>query len=810
MALKTKRIKNIWDPIETQLKKLQELFEVSEKETPEIKSLKSVILEHFYDFDRKLSRFLSDESADYKDMKCKIISLIEEFGSLDVIVNVDDEQNVISNVLDHFQAALKNLESLECVELKQQLQDTWEYVKEMGEVKGIEDYENIKELGASLLDVIKPLQLYARNLVSILLKEKIILFTCQLSTAFTILVNLVQEQHKLNLPIYNTKTYICNRICQCLKMIIDVIEAPNPTEDEEILEKEEHFVFKMDLALDTVSHMSDQNQQEQVNMCSELWMILEEVLSHTMTIAQVCRPEHFKEITTASKSVISEYENLKTQLISEEPDKTLNNLFINIFTDSLYRLERQVNISMLTLVMEVFSEPFNALKKLVQLCGNSLPPDARRKSDLADAIEDFDQIVDKTMQIGLYAIACCNDVNKIGKIRNHMASLESLDLELVISITSFYLDPLNEEFRTGVKILTSQWQNEMNKLHKAIDSIIDSAAYCQVILDDLQEQHNAISNCFENRQDITMSQVKLMVYRACTLATQITVAVDDIGHENVDESTNKIIRELKVATYEAYSCAAKFLLGSKAPAPQQLRVIKRLALLVNVVKKLQPILAVVINKSQCFNDSQKSRFGQRDVLNATQNKTNLTFIRTPYTVKNYKPPVSIQSPNSTPKTPLSMSCLIPYIRRGQEMRSEKSIMYKTPKTQKSKNLQMSMDNMRIKRRNLSCVRQHLFSKDSFVLHKDVDLTVVSLDLSGTLEKISLLSSNSSAVTSNDSPISSVIDKEMDKCGNKAANDANSSTIKNSDTPSAMIDTPERLDDIERLEKKIQKLQNNNS
>lgn len=34
--------------------------------------------------------------------------------------------------------------------------------------------------------------------------------------------------------------------------------------------------------------------------------------------------------------------------------------------------------------------------------------------------------------------------------------------------------------RANVKLLTAQWQLEVNKLHDAINLIMDSAAYCQV------------------------------------------------------------------------------------------------------------------------------------------------------------------------------------------------------------------------------------------------------------------------------------------------------------------------------------------
>ena len=53
-------------------------------------------------------------------------------------------------------------------------------------------------------------------------------------------------------------------------------------------------------------------------------------------------------------------------------------------------------------------------------------------------------------------------------------------MELVPAISSFYLHPDNKEMRACVKLLTAQWQIEMNKFHLTVDLIIDPAAYCQV------------------------------------------------------------------------------------------------------------------------------------------------------------------------------------------------------------------------------------------------------------------------------------------------------------------------------------------
>lgn len=168
----------------------------------------------------------------------------------------------------------------------------------------------------------------------------------------------------------------------------------------------------MDLALDIISEIPSKTHQEQLSECAELWLRLEDVFSHAMAITQVCQPYNFKAVTGSCQSIVQEYEKLKQQLQLEIPDTALNILFMHTLTDALYRLERKVNIAVLTLVMEVFSNPYAVLKKLVMTCGSSLNAKGRSKNDLNNLIEDFDQLFDQTVQIGMFAIACCKDMNR--------------------------------------------------------------------------------------------------------------------------------------------------------------------------------------------------------------------------------------------------------------------------------------------------------------------------------------------------------------------------------------------------------------
>ncbi|XP_012523354.1 uncharacterized protein LOC105829213 [Monomorium pharaonis] len=758
MELKTKQMRKLLEFLRQQVNKLYLLLIGASVNPSEILTAKSILYEQLHSLTQRFNNLVSDDNYDCEEANVKFADAATNLKYTSLLKNVDElikdikcdnidsdtVKHKIELLLDNFGLALRELEDLECLPLKQRLQDCLDYVKEMSMANEIEDLQNIKELGTSILEILEPLQNYRKSLVSGFLSQKLALYTSQLCTSFEMLVHLAQEQHQLNAPIYTCKKYICERICTCCEMTLNLLNDSNPSLEKETCERENHFVYRMDLALDIILEIPKKPYEEQLSECTELWLRLEDVFSHAMAITQVCQPYNFKAITGSCQSIVLEYEKLKQQLLSEVPDSALNNLFMHTLTDALYRLERKVNIAILTLAMEVFSNPYVALKKLVMTCGNSLSAKRRSKSDLNDLIEDFDQLFDQTMQIGIFAIACCKDKNRNNKIRNCLAGFESLETELISAITAFYLHPDNKEMRASVKLLTTQWQLEMNKFQNAVNLIINSAAFCQVVMDSLQERITTISDCLDNRELVTQSQVQGIVQRASALSSQITAIVNDIGTENIDRQTIMMTRELKAAIFEA-NAAAKTLLVENATEPQQLRVIKRCELILNVVQRLQPALSTIMNNTT----REKSARGQGDISHGNisnamnfpstiyglpRDENSLIYIRTPYTVKTHKQQVSIQTANSVVQKPSDLSYLIPYIKNGRALRSEHSIMYNTPYKNRNVTQEPAVKN-EMSSRNLSSIRQHLFSRDSFSFHTDFDITEESMDLTAVLEKI---------------------------------------------------------------------------
>lgn len=137
------------------------------------------------------------------------------------------------------------------------------------------------------------------------------------------------------------------------------------------------------------------------------------------------------------------------------------------------------------------------------------------------------------------------------------------------------------------------------------------------------------------------------------------------------------------------------------------------------------------------------------------------------------------------------------------MRLDQSVMYKTPKGA-TENVEVLTNELKL--RNLSSVRQHLFSRDSFLNNGSIDLTAESLDLTNILEKITGLSDTFTSLAENSSEKISVDFNQLATLKDSFATQRGEcSSIGGGDAPSA-VETPERIDDLQKLDKKIQVLQ----
>lgn len=86
------------------------------------------------------------------------------------------------------------------------------------------------------------------------------------------------------------------------------------------------------------------------------------------------------------------------------------NLFVDVCNDKLCILERRINITVLKLCLNVFSDYKSSLERLHVFC---LSDSEKTETDIDNLVAEFDLHVDRLMQIGFFAVACSTNTSSI-------------------------------------------------------------------------------------------------------------------------------------------------------------------------------------------------------------------------------------------------------------------------------------------------------------------------------------------------------------------------------------------------------------
>ena len=109
--------------------------------------------------------------------------------------------------------------------------------------------------------------------------------------------------------------------------------------------------------------------------------------------------------------MLQEFEQLMVH-INEENGQEIK-LDVISLSEILCKVEQKVNIAVLRLVLEVFSQVNGPLKNMVNKCRIDCDKDNKYSEDLDALVSEFDSEMDKIMQIGLFAISCSTDVKSM-------------------------------------------------------------------------------------------------------------------------------------------------------------------------------------------------------------------------------------------------------------------------------------------------------------------------------------------------------------------------------------------------------------
>lgn len=202
----------------------------------------------------------------------------------------------------------------------------------------------------------------------------------------------------------------------CLAKLKSTVLPSSQKCDSTLSVSDVNFVTSMDLALDLIAPISFYNENEENENVAEqnaqamlesvkIRKVVDTLISQALAFTNICIAEDKKSLTAICQKVLRECISLEKEcsFSDKEVKESEKNrrLKAEVLETALYQLEHLINECLLRLVYQVLAD----LKKdPVQLL-RKMKLENTEQDVMDDAICDFDLILDRLVQIGIFAIA---------------------------------------------------------------------------------------------------------------------------------------------------------------------------------------------------------------------------------------------------------------------------------------------------------------------------------------------------------------------------------------------------------------------
>ncbi|XP_065368141.1 serendipity locus protein alpha [Calliphora vicina] len=448
--------------------------------------------------------------------------------------------------------------------------------------------------------------------------EIIYLCLTQIVTCIKHMENTIKAEEQLGAAISASRQHFLDRIHWCLDRLrsslksLSAQDIKKPTTPEE-----KSFVELMDKAFDFLSPYSSykdeslanvsqtrinlaDNQAQAMFASQKIRSLVDLILSHTLAFANVALKQDKKALSALCQKVLREcmafQEECAAGMLPGAPLNDSNRKLKAIsLENALYHLEDYINEALLRLVYTCFLD-FN--KFSIDKLRNVIREGDVDDPVLDELIADFDVNVDRTTQIGIFAIAFAPNVKIKTIVRSCLASFESLDSCIIPSLQSKGTSDI------FAKLLEQHFNEEVAIFKRAIQEIIDSQAFASCFYEQLTQVIN------QNDKE----------YRKETLEDVIKMAEFLYEHFQLPVNSKELQKEgdrldlFKKFHLMQQECQAVLQCTTMQVEPQ--RVLKRFKILRSVLRKLIDELGDKtskggVNRSQVFimsdeiSDSQK-------------------------------------------------------------------------------------------------------------------------------------------------------------------------------------------------------------
>ncbi|XP_069113867.1 uncharacterized protein [Argopecten irradians] len=464
-----------------------------------------------------------------------------------------------------------------------------------------------------------------------------------------------------------SKACVMNQVLSAVRDIVEALE--NKFTDEDYLDVEESgfFVTKVDEVLEV---LSEENRAE-LHTDLESWT--EIIIRHSMLVAHMCT-DNFRDIINRICQRILQLKSRVLQLhssLKDNPDiKAMQDDYSDLcenLMDEFYELERNVNLALLHLVIDIFQETTEPLERLVKSAMYS--SEAQTLQDLSEEyIQDFENHADKMCQTARCVAASSSDKRRVRVLRTCVCRLERLDPEMVPGAVTMAKTSCDKMAIKHLKLLMKEWSFEVKNLVEVLDEMTVPAIFLQVSETKIEEDVN-ICLGFLREEDVVglASALRGVVGRSRRVAQFAERIVDNSQDPLYRNGLQSYIKQLQRAIKGVRAAGGNITANlSNLSSLETLK--KRFKLLIDCVKQVRAgltddnhpdILSPVRHQARQHEaDQERGHFGRNRQSESGYGTMGLTgLLKFTSTTTSYDPEVMRPAQRSEVMVPVHEECV---------------------------------------------------------------------------------------------------------------------------------------------------------
>ncbi|XP_059148789.1 uncharacterized protein LOC131936015 [Physella acuta] len=496
---------------------------------------------------------------------------------------------------DVLQGVLRVLLVIDDFHVQELIQKVDLVISHLQGVNLVEDYAMIKKRLAQLAVTVMTLRgmlcSRCRNLCSKLCSDQLTVWGNVLQSSLPVLHKVTKTccQYPGNVSAkasFDSVQQEIKQACQKIKQLLCF--GPQDTVDDMIIS----FVGVVDKLMDLLSETNRRELHEDVE--SEIVTLVQ----HSLSVAHYSTGLYREMIVASCHRILQ----LKARLV--ELNIALKNVAVQrtvridfssvceTILDEICDLEKHVNMTLLTLIVDTFLCPKDELMKLKKIAYIQ-NTEAQLSGSHLKLIKKFTEFTENLCQVAMLVASSSTDNSKVRDILTAVKGLELIDPEIAPAVMMNSRDPKNRASNKHLDLILSRWEQEVTSITGAIDSIVDPKVFMDltesVYVTEIENFTKMMVDPSHKKLLSHSSRVRNLVKRPILIAEKL---VDESSDPIYRNGLRCFINKLCGSLSEADAVYIE-LLQTKDPTPkQQDTVERRLKIVLQDLKSLREGLDV--------------------------------------------------------------------------------------------------------------------------------------------------------------------------------------------------------------------------